>query len=167
MLSSPNIVKKWEEGWRIDEGFSLAADNRNHPSMANAAERVAKDWDRLASLGKIQFFERGAAKPRRLHVNPAAAILKDRPGYDPDLPEEVRTKLRIIVDLKMGLVNLSTVSEDVDFSSVEKAVDTLAPGHWIFALDLTESEARPLLPRETKRASCMGGRKSVGIIAGS
>ena len=68
----------------------------------------------MENLGKMQFWEPGAERPPGLHVNPCAAVVKDRPGCSPSDPEELRTKLRIIVDLKRSLVDLHVVEEDVD-----------------------------------------------------
>ena len=116
-LGAPReILERWASGWSINETFDEPSTVRNHPSLAQHAERVHKEWARMEKLGKIRFFESGHPKPELLHVNPCAAILKDRPDCDPSWPEDRRTKLRIIVDPLRSGVNAHVCDEGVNFS---------------------------------------------------
>lgn len=125
--ASEELLTKWSLGWPINKDFDCPVDIPNHPSLKEHAKRVSEDWARLEKLGKVVFEPSGSNKPPKLHVNPCAAIVKDRPNPDPSWADDDprRTKLRIIIDLLRSLVNEHAVSEDVDFSSIEKALNKM------------------------------------------
>ena len=137
--ASPELLERWEFGWPVARDTLVPADAPSHPSLAASAARVSAEWDRLAALGKIVWFAEGAPKPAKLHVNPCAAIVKDRPGADPSLAEELRTKLRVIVDLRRGGVNSIAVDEGVDFASLEKVLGLMRPRDFVWVIDLTDA----------------------------
>ena len=110
----------------------------NHKSMAECCEHASREWDRLAGLGKVQFV--GSQKPDWLWLMPCAGVIKERPGAEQEEDWLKRFKLRLIVDMRRGLVNsrLDWQQRKLKFGTLEECCFRLQKGGWQIIVDCAD-----------------------------
>ena len=102
----PCFVHEWLYGKPLQPADRSTTSFRNHPSLVQHSDWAEAEWSRLEALGKIQFFPKADGPPAGLHVNPCALLLKPRKGVPEDAPEADKFKARLLMDLKLGGINV-------------------------------------------------------------
>ena len=130
-----SLLSDWENGVSLEATPASPRRRRNHPSLAAHALWAESEWNRLESLGKLEFF-RGPSRPELLNVNPCALILKEKPGASPGTQA---WKARLIMDLARGQVNDRLPTVGVRYGSLELAASRVLPGDFLCVIDLADA----------------------------